>query len=287
MGLIDEFKFPKLDEASTEFLSQDFQAKTVDGIGSFQPTKQIANELPRRFFILVSKKEHDSELTDMEINEEIPMIEWFKDKKHKPTARVTDLPEQLLKFSRRKVSEFNGVAKWEYVYKVFDPIQGKELEDVRSVLQAKGLFDGTNPKLICKGGLYREDFIRFQEGLGMAGLPLDKWGRLSMSEVKTFNSEGIFTVQQLAAYPSEKAESSWPKQFRRWINEAIHFCNAEDKRAEITPFVNELIEQKKENQRLKESMEQLKAQMASLVTPKKRGRPKKVESLVESTEQVA
>ena len=281
MGLIDEFKFPSLDAEATEFLSQDFTLHQQNGVGSFQPTKQIAKDLPHRFFVLVSKKEHDSELAGMEINEEIPMVEWFKDRKHRPTARVTDLPEQLLKFLKRKVSEFNGVAKFEYVYRVFDPIQGKEIEDTRSNLHAKGLFDGAKPKLVVRGGQYMQDFVRFQEGLGALGLPLERWGRLSLAEIKSFNSEGIFTVQQLAAFPSERAESSWPKQFRRWINEAIHFCKAEDKKAEITPFVNELVEQKKENERLKASMEELKAQMAALVAPKKRGRPKKIEGAIE------
>lgn len=267
MSLLDEFKFPEnLDAESRAFLSQQFQGTTVGhGVATLQAAGHDKNGMGYRFYIHPVNSEAKSEEFDMEINDDIEMIQWFKDKDHKPVERVTELPKELLHFAKKKISDVGGIAKYEYILSYEE--DGVKKEDIKSVVLSKGA-KAKNVRLICKGGLYADAYVRFQAGLGSQGLPLSRWDKLTMSQIKTLEAEGIFTVQQFAAQPSEKIEARFPPDLRKAFNEAVHFINAETKKADITPYANEVLAVRQENAKLLEAVAQLKEQMADLAITK-------------------
>lgn len=279
MSLLDDFKFPEgLDPDSKNFLSQNFEVKSVgNGIGNLQASGHDTKGMAYRFYIHPVKSEVKSEEFDMEINDDVQMIQWFKDRNHKPVERVTQLPKELLTFAKRKVSDSGGVAKFEHILSYKDPVDGTEKEDLESVLKAKGI----KGKLICKSGAYAENYRRFELGLGTQGLPLSRWDKISLSQIKTLENEGIFTLQQLAALPLSRVEGRFPKDLIKVFNDACHAVNAENKKADITPFANEVLAVRQENSKLKDALEELKTQMSMLVGKKRKARVPSVQENLE------
>ena len=274
MSLLDEFKFPtNLDAESQAFLSQAFQTTQVgQGVNSLQAAGHDKQGMAYRFFLHPVKSLAKSEEFDMEINDDIEMVQWFKDRDHKPVERVTELPKELLHLAKKKVADMNGIAKFEHILSYFDPETMTEKEDIASVVRAKGL----TGKFICKGGLYAENYKRFQAGLGAQGLPLDRWNKITLAQVKTLESEGIFTLEQFASQPIEKIQGRFPKDLIKLFNEAVHEMNAQNRKADITPFANEVLAVRQENAKLKQTLEEVKLQMAGLVARKN---PRRIKSV--------
>ena len=190
-----------------------------------------------RFFILAEKNLMKSEAADMEINDEVEMVEWYKSKKEKPVERVRFLPQQLLKFN--KAGEVTG-------------------------------------------GLYKENYLRWKQGLGTEGLPLARWERATVGQVKTLESEGIFTVQQLAATDRQRVEGRFPKELVKLFHDAVHFVNAQAPMENIKGHTEEVLSLKQENSKLKDALTTLTEKVEQLANgksapkAKQRGRPKKV-----------
>lgn len=303
MSLLDEFKFPALAEDSQAFLSQNFDARTVEkNVHTLQVAGHDKRGLAYRFYLHPVKSLEKSKEFDMDLSDDVEMIQWFKDRKHKPVERVKELPEQLLKFARKRVSVQGGIEKYEYELSYTDPRDGKtkialqsELRKLNAELLAQGVIQlEIKGKLIAKSGLYAEDYRRFQAGLGSLGLPLSRWDKVTLSQIHAFEAEGIFTVQQLAALPLDRVEGRFPRDLIAVFNEAVHYVNAQNKAADVTPFANEVLAVRQENSKLKETVDKLTSQMTAMMeslaskvgaseAPRRRGRPKKVQQVVEGT----
>lgn len=267
-NILDQFEFPieaqrDLSERGlTETVSR--AVGGVGGVSNLEFSGFDKGGVAYRFFVKEVKSQEKSEVYDMEINDEIEMIQWFRDKKTKPSERVTFLPEELLKFAKKRVAIGNGNTKTEF------------LRDEKG-------------NLICKSGLYAEAYKAFKAGLGAQGLPLERWGKATLAQVATLKSEGIFTVQQLAALPIDRVEGVWPKDLVILFNDAIHFVRAQEGVNDIKPFADEMIAMKKQLSKKDDEVAELKAQMAQILqatsikpeAAKKKG-PKAKKSIVKT-----
>lgn len=138
----------------------------------------------------------------------------------------------------------------------------------------------------CVGGAYRESYLRWKAGLGAEGLPIERWGKLSIGQVKTLQSEGIFTVEQFASMSRDRVEGAhFPKELKDAFQAAIYFVNAQNPTTDIQKFVDQLAEMKHENVKkdheLQAMREQLQALIAEKHAPKAKKKTKKVELEVE------
>lgn len=207
-------------------------------VGDFD--KGIAYE----FFIHQEKNQMESEQFDMEINNDVEMIRWIvQPKKLEPCCRVTDLPEQLLKF--RKVAV------------------GKNADNILVMKH----FRDENGNLECKGGLYKDAYLRWKAGLSAPGLPLSKWDKISSAEVKTLASEGIFSVQQFASISEERIKERFPKIFWERHRDAVHYVNAQNpsvSMADIKKAAEQLVEEKQKNAKLEALLESMSTRLSAL-----------------------
>lgn len=223
-------------------------------VGDFD--KGIAYE----FFVHQAKNDMASEEFDLELSDDVEMIRWIvTPRKHEPACRIVDLPPQLLKF--RKVS------------------QGKNI-DGKLLMK---LFRDEKGELECTGGLYRESYMRWRQGISAPGLSLAKWGKLTDSEIKTLVNEGVFSVQQFASM-SESRVRMFPKNFQDRYKDAVHYTNAENPAVSLSDIkraADQLTEQKQENAKLMSLVETLTERLEALeansepVKPK--GKAKKAE----------
>lgn len=105
---------------------------------------------------------------------------------------------------------------------------------------------------------------------GVTGTPLEQWPQITKSQVKEAKYLEVHSVEQMA----ELSESSCQRLgmgFFELRNKAKAYLQAAAGTAQATA-------QEAENQRLREEMEMLKAQMAGLAeSAPRRGRPPKVE----------
>lgn len=220
MNLLDQFDFPQV--AREDFISKGLVQKALaPNVSEFQMAGHDKG-LAYRFFLEPIKNEVKSEASDMEINDEVEMIQWFKDRKNKPVERARMLPKELLKFN--KIGE-------------------------------------------CVGGQYQEAYLNFKKGLTSTGLPIDRWGKLTIGECATLKSEGIHTVEQFAALPKDRVEGRFPKNLVQAFNEAIHFVNKQNATADVKPFADEMLALKQEIAKLKSQLEE-KAQPVAEEAPK-------------------
>lgn len=211
-----------------------------------------------RFFVTTVLNKVKSEEAGIDLFDEIDMIEWLRDRREKPVERVTMIGDKLLKFRRKK----NAAGHMELV------------RDANGV-----------PELM--GGLYAEDYKRFKQGLASVGLPLDRWGALSLGSVETLKSEGVFTVEQLAAMPRDRIEGRFPKSIVEAFESAIRYVNREQALAPIKEHATEVMALKQANSKANDRIEALEQKILELQgdkTPKvvKRGRPKKIVDTEES-----
>lgn len=253
--LLNEFKFPQaaLINGAAEFLSRGVTARAVQsgGGGTVNDYEMAGHDrgISFRFFIALSPNQVKSEHFDMEINDEIPMIEWFVSKKHKPTERVHMIGDQLLKFAKEPA--ING--------------DGRRYMKLRIPLE-------------CTGGKFKEAFIAWQQGVKSPGLSLSRWNELSMSQVATLNSIGVFSVQQFAAMPRDRVEGRMPNEFIELFNKAIQFVNAQKPMVEIEQYAAQVVALKQENAKREQEMAAMRAQLAALEASnaeKKNTEPKK------------
>jgi len=137
----------------------------------------------------------------------------------------------------------------------------------------------------CVGGLYKEAYLRWKAGLGNQGLPFERWNEASSGEIKTLNSEGFWTVHQLASAPADRIEGRFPKRFVELYRKAIAFVNREAPMEHIKETTDEIVQLKQTNAQLQRSLEDAFAKLEALServngtakTSEKRGRgrPKK------------
>lgn len=103
MNLLDQFQFPAV--AQEEFISKGLTARMLSNSGGGQAISfEMSGHdkgIAYRFFLHKEKNQVKSDEFDLEINDEIEMIQWIKDKNFKPVERVRFLPPELLRFNKK------------------------------------------------------------------------------------------------------------------------------------------------------------------------------------------
>lgn len=241
IDLINEFNFdPSIrQQVAEDFVKKGLVQKRVDANVSTFESAGHDKGISYRFFIATSPNKIKSEAFDIEIHDEVEMIEWYKDRKNKPTERVTMLPPELLRFSRHK-----------------NPDGSRE----------------------CIGGKYKEDYLAFKAGRTSPGLPLSRWERLSLAQVNSLASAGIFTVQQFASLPRDRIEGRYPKDICEAFEDAIRFINGQKPLEDISKFAAEVASLKQESIKREQENKELREKLILLENSKqaRRGRPKRI-----------
>lgn len=239
--LLSQFKFPQaaLMSGAAEFLAKGVTARAINsgGGGTVNDYEMAGHDrgIAFRFFIALSPNGIKSEEFDMEINDEIPMIEWFVSKKHKPTERVHMIGDALLKFAKVKTLDRDG----KYQMRVRQPLE-------------------------CTGGKLKEAFIAWQAGVQSPGLALSRWDKLSMSQVATLNSLGVYSVQQFASMPRDRVEGRMPKDLVDAFEDAIRFINAQKPMEDVQEYANQVVLLKQKDAQREQEMAAMRAQLAAL-----------------------
>lgn len=248
---LNQFQFPP---DAQDFINSGLVQKTINsGGGGSVSTFQMSGHdkgVPFRFFLLPVEHKVKSELFDMEINDEIEMIEWFVTKDHKPVERVHMIGDGLLRFAKEKSIDLEG--------------------RVRMVV--KRPFE-------CTGGEFKEAYLTWKAGKESLGLPLERW-ELTLAQVKSFNSIGVFSVQQLASMPRNRVESM-PDDLKEAFERSIRWVNAQKPMQDVQKYADEMVELKRQIAKQAQENEALRLQMnqlaSSVTAPKKKaGRPKKI-----------
>lgn len=230
MDILNQFAFPP--EAKADFIEKGLVSTSLGaGVSDIQ-LNGFDKGVAYRFFVAAVPNKVKSEDAGIEINDEIEMIEWVKDRKNKPTERVTMLPEKLLKFRRKKNA--NGA--------------------MELVKDAKG-----NLELI--GGLYAESYKRFKEGITSPGMQISRWEKASVGQAATLASEGIHTVQQFAAMPRDRVEGRFPKSIIELFELAIQYTNREQALSNVKDSVEHVLALKQEQSKLADENRILKEQL--------------------------
>lgn len=98
MNILDQYDFPQV--AREDFISKGLiQKQIAPNVTEFQMSGHDKG-LAYRFFIEPVENEVKSKAADMDMNDEVEMIQWFKDRKNKPVERARFLPKELLKFNK-------------------------------------------------------------------------------------------------------------------------------------------------------------------------------------------
>lgn len=250
LDVLNQFAFP--DAAREDMTSRGLTQKIIPSSGAGGTVSEFQMQghekgVPYRFFTIVEKHGMKSEEFDMEINKEEDCIEWFVHKKHKPTERLRLLPEGLIKFS-------------------------KDVFDKQGNLVRKG---GE-----CTGGILKDAYLRWKQGLQTPGLPLERWGKLSMSQVLTLQSEGVFTVEQFCSMPRDRVEGRFPREFVDAFDNAIQWQNAQAPSQQVEKYAEILFKKEQEHaqelNKLRGEIEKLLDGKGEEKPVKKRGPNKKI-----------
>lgn len=235
--ILSQYNFPP--EAVADLGARGLTAKNVArDITAFEQgghDKGIAY----RFFTHAEVNKLKSEDFDIDVFDEIEMIQWFVRKDHKPVERVEFLPDGLLKFVRDKKTN-----------KVIEP-------------------------RVVKGGEYAEAYKRWKEGLTVnTGLPLARWGELSLGELSSLESTGIFTVQQFASLSEDIVKSRYPKNLQEKFEKAVRFVAGQNT-VDVSKYTDQVATMKQEMAKMRQEMEALRAEApAEPIKPKRVRRTK-------------
>lgn len=266
--IINQFQFPA--EALEDFQRMGMTQRVLrsDNAGVVSEFQFCGHDrgIPFMFDIYVDKNGIKSEDAGIEINDEIEIIRWHVGKGRKPVERVHMLPEQLLKFKKVKVTT-----------KVGDRMESQMV---------------TKFPLECIGGQYMPEYLRWKQGLGSQGLELSRWNKLTLGQVKTLQSEGIYTVEQFAAMDKQRVEDPhFPRSLKEAYQHAVHFVAGQSPMEAIKDNAEEMLILRQEIAKLKDANTILEERTRELIQesepPRKRGRPKKVVEGFELSEEAA
>lgn len=236
--IINQFNFPP--EALEDFQRLGLTQKRINqGGGGFVSEFQLSGHdrgLGFRFLKVAVENSMLSQEADMEINDEIEMIEWFKSKKEKPVERVHMLPEALLKFRKVKNEQNQMVTKF--------PLE-------------------------CIGGAYKDDYLRWKAGEESLGLELSRWNKVTIGQVRTLQSEGIFTVEQFANMDEDRVVGRFPKGLVQAYRNAINFVKSQSNLEVVKDNAAEILHLKQAESRLRNELEALKRQLEESASDKK------------------
>lgn len=255
-GFLDNYDIP--DIARKQLKQQNLKEAVLasdheGGVSRFMSGHDAG--IPYRFFKHTEFNELKSKLVKYKVFDEILMIEWLVDDRVKPTARVTELPIELLEFE----------TDIEYT-----DIKDRHGNVIKTDLVGRVVY------LEAIGGKYLSAFQRFQEGLEAPGMPLSKWGVLADHEVASLAADGVHSIEQFASISRNRVASRYSPSIIKAFEQAVYEAQANQSRAGVDSEMKRISEQmlaikveasKKddENERLREEMKAMQAQIAKLV----------------------
>lgn len=118
----------------------------------------------------------------------------------------------------------------------------------------------------CVGGKYKESYSNWKQGKSQPGFSLRKWDVLSDSMIATLEAEGIFTIEQFAAYPRDRFAARFPQDFidahtraEQWVSGKEVRENSAKNLARMQELEAKLAAQEKEKADLAERLAKLEA----------------------------
>jgi hypothetical protein len=118
-------------------------------------------------------------------------------------------------------------------------------------------------------GRYAEAFIRYEKGLGAAGMPLEKWDVLTDSQIATLHHNSIFTVEQFAACSRSAIASKFPKEFMECFERANQYVNGKVVREQQS---KEMLALAEKNAALEKRLAELEERTIEKAVSKKKGK---------------
>jgi hypothetical protein len=128
----------------------------------------------------------------------------------------------------------------------------------------------------CIGGKYRDSYLRWKEGKEQPGLALRKWDVIPDSMVASLEAEGIYTVEQFAAYPRERFSSRFPQEFIDAHARACQWVAGKEMRENAAEQSAKYRELEKQNKDLMERLAKLEALSAGQAKEEKEEKRERV-----------
>lgn len=223
-------QYPQMPQVAKDFFAaqgglvqRNIQSNSSGSVSEFN-FKGHDQGLAYTFFIHAEKNNIKSESENVEINDDLEMVGWRKGKEF-IVERVTMLSEILLKFAKVK--------------------------------NEKGQMVLVQP-LKCIGGKMKEDYDLWKASKQAVGLDLSRWNQATNSQVKTLNSQGVYTVEQLASMnPDSQIRGIYPTWCIELHTRAIHFVNAQAGIVDAKARAEEMFEMQQTNAKLLARIEAL------------------------------
>jgi hypothetical protein len=154
-------------------------------------------------------------------------------------------------------------------YEVYDEVEAVEFfidKKTKHVTEVKFLDDERltrNFRGEIVGGTFYENYRRWKAGMDAPGLPLNKWEAVSPSQVKTLQSENIYSVEQLAATDRDRIVQIFGagSPFMEIYERAILFQGNKDIIAKSQEQLDQIAAMAEENRKVREELEALRAQL--------------------------
>jgi hypothetical protein len=130
------------------------------------------------------------------------------------------------------------------------------------------------------GGTMFADYKRWKAGEEAPGTPLAKWEAIEPHTLRTLNSEGIFTIEQLAGMPRDRYRDIFRnnEEFMQLFERAILRQGNQQIAEKNAEQVQKLVAIAEENKKMREELEALKEQLKAS-HPVNKVEPKKAPSV--------
>jgi len=262
-SLLDNFDLPGVAYEQIKARNLTLNPSSEKGISHL--SGEHSGGLPFKFFTLAEYDFVGSKIAKYEKFNNLEMIEWTVDSKNKLVARITELPTELLEFEIIGYKEVPPSANPNHAIDPYaHPIYGE-----------------------CIGGLLRDAYLRFKDGVNAPGLPLAKWGVLDDASVATLNAYGLNSVEQFAAKPkSFVMNGNFPKNIQDAYERAVFYVNgkaAKDKDNELIEKLKQLsIEAAQKDNVIKEMQERMMTLEGFMLNPEagKRKAPSRTKKII-------
>jgi hypothetical protein len=175
-------------------------------------------------------------------------------------------------FIHPEYQEVESKKKGYEVYKEVEMIEWLVDKNTKPTERVNLLPDGLLAKDIrgnFVGGRYLEAYKRFKEGRKAPGLPLNKWGILSDSEVATLAHNNIFTVEQLAEQDRAVIASKFPQSYLEALDRAVTFVGSKQFVKDNEQNAKKMAELEEQNKALLERLSALEGKVSISTTASK------------------
>jgi hypothetical protein len=164
------------------------------------------------------------------------------------------------------IEELNPIKSQEAGYEVYDEkeavmfFKDRGTKPVELVMFIGGDRLTRNFKGEIVGGTMYEDYMRWKEGKQVQGYPLDRWDIPSRAEVRTLNSEAIYTVEQFASMPTDRVSQVFrgSQRYLELHERAKLYIGTKERRADIEAISSENEELKKRLDELEQASKKSK-----------------------------